>query len=72
MKWTKNKPTKKGYYWVRSKTLISGKIKDFIVHVYSSTPKGTPDTVFWDGENFSLDDETFLKWSDEPVEKPIG
>jgi hypothetical protein len=65
MYWTNKKPTTDGFYWVKQTGELTGKIFSHIVHVYN---KAT--TVYSDGENFSIDTDIFLKWSDEPIEEP--
>lgn len=70
LRWTKRLPTTEGHYWCRCFTTSNG-IRDFVVRVYSSTPKGrTPDTVFWDGENLHIESTLFHEWSDKPIPTP--
>ena len=66
MKWTTARPTVEGHYWMEAETL-SGQIKRFIVHVY---PSNYDWYVFWDGENFHLNADCFLRWSDTPIPEP--
>jgi hypothetical protein len=68
--WTKEKPKEEGYYWVQSVGVLSG--KDYVrpVHVYSSKRGGKIDTVFSDGENFSLDSDMFVQWYSEQIPMP--
>ena len=68
--WTKEVPKKEGYYWVQSVGSLLG--KDYIhpVHVYSSKKDGEVDTVFSDGENFSINSDMFVQWYSEQIPMP--
>jgi hypothetical protein len=71
MAWIEATPTQEGYYWVKAAGVLTGKFNKHVVHVYSSDHyEEKPDTVFWDGENFSIDSYLFKKWWDEPIEVP--
>jgi len=61
--WTKNKPTKDGYYWVTSVGQLTGRD-------YTHPVKVSGTTVFSDGENFSIDSDMFLEWYTEPIPMP--
>jgi hypothetical protein len=65
MNYTKKKPTVDGHYWVKARGILSGNVKEFVVHVYRNC-----ETVFWDGENCSIKNENFLEWSDRPILHP--
>jgi hypothetical protein len=68
--WTKNPPTKEGYYWVESRAILSDKSYVHPVHVYSSKKNGAVDTVFSDGENFSIKSGMFIQWYPEEIAMP--
>lgn len=54
--WTKKKPKEEGYYWVLTNALLSRQTYIHPVKVYDSDSDGIVDTVFSDGENFSMVD----------------
>ncbi len=68
-KWTTRKPIIAGHYWCICRGALSGREYATIVHVYTrSTALGSPvDTVFWDGENCNLTQDSFVRWSDQPI-----
>lgn len=68
-KWCKERPTKAGYYWVKIRGELSGKVYEHIVKVYEV--QSTVAFVFYDGENYTLEDECFIMWSTQPIEPPI-
>jgi hypothetical protein len=68
--WTKEKPTKEGYYWVCSKGQLSDKEYTHPVHVYSSKKNGIIDIVFSDGENFNIKSDMFIQWFSEQILMP--
>lgn len=70
--WTNEKPQKEGYYWVQTKGILSG--KDYIhpVRAYCSKKDGAVDTVFSDGENFSIESDMFIRWWSEEITRPVG
>jgi hypothetical protein len=68
--WNKNPPIKEGYYWVCSKGQLSDKEYTHPVHVYSSKKNGIIDTVFSDGENFSLKSDRFILWYSKEIAMP--
>lgn len=70
MGWSKNKPTKEGTYWVMANTLLSRNKYIHPVKVYDSNQDGIVDTVFSDGENFSIDSDMFVLWFDEEIKEP--
>jgi len=68
--WTKEVPKKEGYYWVQSVGALSGKNYTHPVHVYCSKKDGKVDTVFSDGENFSIDSDMYVQWYSEEIAMP--
>jgi hypothetical protein len=64
LQYTTSKPTVDGWYWVKALT-SGGSLYETIAKVYN---KGT--TVFYDGENFSIDSERFRMWAG-PIPKPF-
>jgi hypothetical protein len=52
-----------GYYWVETRGVLTGKSYIHPVRVYSSKVGGTVDTVFSDGENFSINSDMFVDLS---------
>jgi hypothetical protein len=70
MKWTTDLPTVTGHYWVKVIGEISDKIYYTVVHVYPGSPNSTkPDTIFWDGVHFNIEDSPFLAYSG-PISEP--
>lgn len=66
--WTTAKPNVEGFYWCKCRGQLSGKIHTTVVAVYR--PNATDGLrVFWDGENFSINDDCFTAWSG-PIEPP--
>jgi len=68
--WTKEKPKKEGYYWVQSIGVLFKKEYTHPVRVYCSKKGGKIDTVFSDGENFSIDSDMFIQWYSEEIAMP--
>jgi hypothetical protein len=68
--WNKNLPTKEGYYWVEERGCLTGKSYVHPVRIYSSKVGGTVDTVFSDGENFSINSDMFINWFSEQIAMP--
>ncbi|MBE3085603.1 MAG: hypothetical protein IMZ64_05225 [Bacteroidetes bacterium] len=68
--WSKNHPTKEGYYWVESRGVLTDKSYVHPVRVYSSKKNGILDTVFSDGENFSVKLDRFLQWYTKEIAMP--
>ncbi len=68
-KWTTQKPTTAGHYWCVCRGELSGREYVTVVRVYArSTVPGAPvDTVFWDGDNCNLTQDSFVRWSDRPL-----
>lgn len=70
MKWTKTKPKVEGWYWVKAVGALSGNVYETMVKVYNSKPvkKDEPNRVFWDGSNYSINDnDSFVEWGSEPI-----
>lgn len=67
MKWTYDKPNEDGFYFVRISANL-GKEHTNVVHVL--TRLNGQHSVFWDGENVSINHERFIKWSG-PIKEPI-
>lgn len=71
MHWTTNSPTKEGFYWCKCYSILKNSTYITVVKAYSSNTKTKKvDTVFWDGENFTLNKDDFREWSSEPIEMP--
>lgn len=71
MAWSTKKPTIEGYYWVKAKGQLSGQEYIHPVKVYrSSRLKPVPDSVFSDGDNFSIKHDLFMEWWDEQIVLP--
>ena len=74
-----HRPTVVGHYWVRYMAPLSGHVHETVVHVYNkkhtmaiiqgAVNGDPPDTVFWDGENVSLEDDRLLAFAG-PLPKP--
>lgn len=82
MKYVQNRigsrPVLAGYYWAKCVAAMSGREYETIVDVYTAcrdrdTPEShaqrAPDTVFWDGENVSIEDERLLAFAG-PLPRP--
>lgn len=69
--WSTEKPQKEGYYWVIAKGILSGRDYVHPVRVYCSKKGGAVDTVFSDGENFSIDSDMFNMWYSKEIYQPI-
>lgn len=70
MHYTTKLPTKSGFYFVKVEGQLSGKVYETVVNVYSTDPNvSTPNTVFWDGDNFRLGDSCFKSFAG-PIETP--
>ena len=65
MKWTTKKPVTDGFYFVKCIGTIYGNKFISVVKVYANCTK-----VFYDGDNFSLNDDCFYEWSDVAIEPP--
>ena len=65
MKWTNKKPTIDGFYFVKCVGQLSGNKFTTVVKVYNDCS-----SVFFDGENYTLNDDAFLEWSDVPIDPP--
>ncbi len=72
------RPSDSGWYWVKCVGSLSGGEYECIVHVYTacrdgdtseSHSKRAPDTVFWDSENVSIEDERLLAFAG-PIPRP--
>ena len=78
MIWTNDKPEVEGHYWAECVGQLSGRQYKTIVNVYASddsdgdSDNGDIDTVFWDGENMSINNSSFLRWGSEPIAEPDG
>lgn len=71
--WSKEKPTKEGYYWVEARGALTGKSYVHPVHVYCSKKNGPVDTIFSDGENFSINtSDMFVQWWSEEIAMPAS
>jgi hypothetical protein len=69
MRWTSNRPTIPGFYWCRCCGVFSRKPYATVVKVYRHS--ATADfVVFWDGENFGIESDSFTEWSDTPIPEP--
>ena len=51
-------PNVDGFYWVKTKGALSGRSFETIVKVYNQCT-----IVFYDGENFSVNDPRFEQWA---------
>lgn len=60
IRWTDTKPAVEGFYYVEVARDLSGGTYVTVVHVYDSK-QGL--LVFWDGSNYALRDEAFVRWS---------
>jgi hypothetical protein len=67
MRWTTNKPTKDGFYFVKCIGRLSGNMYETVVKVYDNCKK-----VFYDGDNYWITDSVFTAWSDTPIEPPTN
>jgi hypothetical protein len=67
-KWCKKRPTKAGYYWVKVRGELSGEVYTHIVKVCVTK---THAWVFYDGENYDISEDRFVKWSTQPIEPPV-
>lgn len=65
MHWTSKPPTQDGFYWCQCKGILSGKLFVTVVKVSNNCTN-----VFWDGDNFAIDDDSFIQWSDQPIPQP--
>jgi hypothetical protein len=65
MKWTKEKPKKDGFYFVKCIGVFSSNEYVTVVKVYNNC-----EMVFYDGENFSIEYPRFVGWSDCPINPP--
>ena len=71
MSWSKNIPKIEGYYWVKAKGQLTGKDYVHPVHLYKSNGQfKEPNTVFSDGENFSVNNDMFIEWYSEQIAMP--
>lgn len=70
MGWSKFQPTKEGTYWVMARAVMSGNKYIHPVKVYASKKGGKVDSVFSDGENFSIDSDMFVLWYEEEIKEP--
>lgn len=68
--WLKQHPKVEGFYWVRAQGQLT--VKDYVhpVRVYSSKKNSIVDTIFSDGENFSIDSDMFVEWYPEQIAMP--
>jgi hypothetical protein len=73
-----SRPSEPGWYWAKCAALLSDHEYECIVRVYTAckdrdTPEAhssrAPDTVFWDGENVSIEDERLLAFAG-PIQTP--
>jgi hypothetical protein len=66
MKYTTDRPLVEGFYWAKCSRSLSGGEYETIVRVYSCLGKTSPiapDSVFWDGEVFSVNDHKLLAFA---------
>ena len=63
MRWTTNKPTKDGFYFVKCIGQLSGNKFETVVKVYNDCTR-----VFYDGDNYMINESVFVEWSDVPIE----
>ena len=68
--WVMQRPLIEGHYWCRCAGQLSGRLYTTVVRAYASKPGGPVDTIFWDGENFPLLQDSFHLWSDRPIPLP--
>lgn len=68
MKYTEQTPTENGYYFCKCVGRLSGNIYSTVVNVYGPEDY-PPDTVFWDGTNYHITDDSFTAWAG-PIEEP--
>jgi SUMO ligase MMS21 Smc5/6 complex component len=55
---------------VNARGQLTGKEYIHPVKVYSSKRNDKVDTIFSDGENFSINCDMFVKWYSEPIMEP--
>ena len=77
MRYSTSRPTVEGFYWARCWIPLVGREYENIVKVYFSSgyfrsaPGGGPNTVFWDGENVSINDDRLRAFAG-PIPPPEG
>ena len=64
--YTTKQPTIDGFYWCKCRGRLSGVVYETVVRV-SNNGKN----VFWDGDNFNMNNHDFLEWSNNPIPKPM-
>lgn len=72
MKYETARPRVAGYYWCRCARVMSGGYYEAVVKVYCSRSDkvhGVPDAVFWDGDDFAVDDSRFVAFAG-PIPPP--
>jgi hypothetical protein len=77
MKYTTSRLVVEGFYWVRCWAALAGREYETIMKVYfndsfrKSDSGNGPNTVFWDGENVSIDDDRLRAFAG-PIPRPEG
>lgn len=67
--WTTKHPKQEGFYWVKVRGELSGRVYDHIVKVYEAAPNNV--LVFYDGDNYRITEPRFMKWSTVPINPPV-
>jgi hypothetical protein len=69
--YTSERPRVVGYYWCKYAEPSFGVLYETVVRVYCSEGGEPPDTVFWDGGDFSISDARFFAFAG-PIPPPSG
>jgi hypothetical protein len=71
LKYSKERPQIPGFYFVKARGDLSGKIYQTVVHVYKSQATlEHPDRVSWDGDNYWISDDCFIEFAG-PIAEPV-
>jgi hypothetical protein len=72
LRYSKDRPTVPGFYFVMARGVLSGRVCQTVVKVYKSKEDlEFPDMVFWDGDNLSIGYDGFNEFAG-PITEPVA